>query len=136
MDFTKIVKNINLLIQRKEKIESENQSDPVLEEQIKKYYEFKDLLNDEERKIVELYYEKNFTKIRVSVDLGFSPRTLYRKIDKIKEKFYTVFSDKLRFVFFDDQEKEYIAAALNRLAKNNELEDNIVNDMLSELKSI
>lgn len=36
MDFTKIVKNINLLIQRKEKIESENQSDPVLEEQIKK----------------------------------------------------------------------------------------------------
>jgi predicted DNA-binding protein YlxM (UPF0122 family) len=135
MNFDDLVKKINLLLKRKEELESENEVDPVLNEQVEKYYEFKELLNEEEKKIVELYYEKNFTNMRVAVDLDFSQRTLYRKIDKIKDKFYTVLGNDLRFVFFDDQEKEYIAAGLSKLAKSSGIDNNTINDMLSELKS-
>lgn len=135
MNFDDLVKKINLLLKRKEELESENEVDSTLNEQVEKYYEFKELLNEEEKKIVELYYEKNFTNMRVAVDLDFSQRTLYRKIDKIKDKFYTVLGDDLRFIFFDDKEKECIAAGLSKLNRTYGKEDKIINDMLSELKS-
>jgi RNA polymerase sigma factor (sigma-70 family) len=87
MNAIKLLENIKLIRARKNLAEERGERDLNAEYQISCFENCKNALHGRERKVLELYYEKDFTQAQVATEIGVSTSTVTRVVKEIKEKF-------------------------------------------------
>jgi len=87
MNAIKLLENIKLIRARKNLAEERGERDLNAEYQISCFENCKNALYRRERKVLELYYEKDFTQAQVATEIGVSTSTVTRVVKEIKEKF-------------------------------------------------
>lgn len=87
MNAVKFLKNIKLIRARKKLDEERGERDSDAEYQIACFKNCKEGLHEREKRVLELYYEKDYTQAEVASEMGLSQSTITRVVRKIKDKF-------------------------------------------------
>lgn len=87
MNAIKLLENIKLIRARKNLSEGREVRNLEAEYQISCFENCKNALYGRERKVLELYYEKDYTQDQVATEIGVSTSTVTRIVKEIKEKF-------------------------------------------------
>lgn len=87
MNAIKLLENIKLIRAKKKLAEEREEKDQDAEYQISCFENCKEGLHGRERKVLELYYEKDFTQFEVASELGLSQSTITRIVRNVKDKF-------------------------------------------------